>query len=132
MVDEPLVLVVEDAAEIRDLMVQVLEGEGYRVATAADGAAGLAAALADPPALVLTDLVMPGLDGAELCRRLRADQRTRAVPVLVMTALAPQLAAASLAGCPHDGLLAKPFDLDRLFAAVAALCPLSALQPVVG
>ena len=122
--DEPVVLVVEDDIGILYLVAEALGGEGYRVATAPDGAAGLAAALADPPALVLTDLLMPGLDGAALCRRLRADPRTRAVPLLVMTALAPPRAAQELADCPHDGLLAKPFELDHLYDAVAAQCPL--------
>ena len=84
------------------------------------------ATLADPPPLVLTDLLMPGLYGAAFCRRLRADPRTRAVRLLIMTALAPPRAAEALDGCPHDGLIAKPYDLDRRYDAVAAHCPLPA------
>ena len=75
---------------------------------------------------MLAHLLMPGLDGAALCRLLRADPRTRAVRLLIMTALAPPRAAEALDGCPHDGLLAKPFDLDRRYDAVATHCPLPA------
>jgi DNA-binding response OmpR family regulator len=116
------VLVVDDEPEILGLLMEALGNEGYLVATASDGEAALAAALAVPPALVLTDLLLPGIDGADLCRRLKADPRTRAVPVLIMTALASSLAAEALVDCPHDGAFAKPFSLIDLFATIAALC----------
>ena len=121
--DGPRVLAVDDDAGSLGFMAEALGGEGYRVVTASDGAAGLAAATAAPPALVMTDLAMPGMDGGVLCQRLRADPRTARVPLLVLTALPASAAEEALEGCPHDRLLAKPFDLDSLFAAVAALCP---------
>lgn len=117
------VLVVDDEPNILGLLVDALGGEGYQVLTAPDGEAALAAATAVPPSLVLTDLLLPGMNGAELCRRLKADPRTRAVPVFVMTALVPSLAADLLADCPHDGVFTKPFSLGRLFAAIAEFCP---------
>ena len=112
------VLVVDDDPAIRAVLMDLLVEEGYRVAVAADGAAGLAAAFTEPPALVLTDLAMPGLGGEEVCRRLRSDPRTRHVPLLVISALPRSAARERLADCPHDGFLAKPFDLDDLLAAV--------------
>lgn len=116
--DQLAVLVVDDDPAIRAVVADLLSEEGYRVAVAADGAAGLAVALGDPPALVLTDLAMPGLGGEEVCRRLRADPRTRHVPLIVISALPAHTARARLDGCPHDGYLAKPFDLSDLLATV--------------
>ena len=121
--EAPAVLVVDDSRVIRELIAEAFVGAGYRVSTAADGAAGLAAALADPPALVVTDLQMPAMDGAALCRRLMHDPRTRAVPVLVVTALPAAAAAARLACCPPDGVALKPYDLDALLRVVADLLP---------
>ena len=125
MVEERLarVLVVDDEPKILGLLVDALGGQGYRVATAPDGETALAAATAAPPSLVLTDLLLPGLDGASLCRQLKADPRTRAVPVLIMSAMASSLVAEALADCPHDGVFGKPFSLVHLFTAIAAFCP---------
>jgi two-component system cell cycle response regulator len=61
---------------------------------------------------------MPGLGGEEVCRRLRADPRTCHVPLIVISALPAAAARARLADCPHDGYLAKPFDLNDLLAVV--------------
>lgn len=112
------ILVVEDDLGIAALLTDVLEDEGYRVTTSVDGAAVLLA-LASPPDLVLTDVLMPGLDGTEVCRQLKADPRTRAVPVVLMTALPPDLVAARIAGCAYEGLLHKPFDVSTILATVA-------------
>ena len=109
----PTVLLVEDQPAILELLAEALLGAGYRVAAAADGSAALAAALADPPAL----------DGAALCRRLMAHPRTRAVPVLVVTALPPAAAAARLTCCPPTGLAHKDAGLDGILRAAAALLP---------
>ena len=82
-----------------------------------DGAA-LATAHSEPPALILLDAMMPGMDGPEVCRRLTADPRTAQVPVVFLTALPTQALAARLGDCPHDGVLAKPFRLDDVLAVV--------------
>jgi CheY-like chemotaxis protein len=119
----PKVLVVDDSRLIRTLIAEAIGGAGYRVSTAADGEAGLAAALAEPPDLVVTDLHMPALDGAALCQRLMADPRTRAVPVLIVTALPAAEAAVRLAACPPNGLAHKGDGLDGILRAVAALLP---------
>ena len=111
------VLVVEDSPELAATLVDLLELEGYAAVAAADGAA-LAAALADPPALVLLDVMMPGMDGPEVCRRLKADPHTWHVPVVFVTAVADTALAARLGDCPHDGVLHKPFAADDLFAVV--------------
>ena len=111
------VLVVEDDSSIAQVLTTLLEDEGYRVATGVDGQA-LASALADPPGLVLLDVMMPGMDGLEVCRRLKSDSRTRDVPVIFVTAMPPDLLAAHLGDCPYEALIRKPFTLDEVLAAV--------------
>lgn len=113
----PLVLVVEDNADMRAWFVEELR-EGWRVATAVDGEHGLARARALAPALVLSDVMMPRLDGLALARRLRAETAT---PILLVSAKAgatDREAALAVA----DSWLAKPFSSQDLRAAVQRLC----------
>ena len=111
------ILIVEDEPEIAELLAALLADEGYAAAISVDGAA-VETAQADPPALVLLDVMMPGMDGPEVCRRLKADPRTAHVPIVFVTALVPHVLGARLDDCPHEGVLHKPFDLDDLVAVV--------------
>lgn len=115
--DTALVLVVEDDPAITSVLTEVLADEGYRVA-AGIGGQGLALALADPPDIVLLDVMMPGMDGPEVCRRLRADPRTQDVPIVFVTALPPLVLRQRLSGCSHQGIIQKPFALDDLLTTV--------------
>ena len=110
----PTILVVEDEEPVQQLVAALLDGEGYHVLVASDGAQALALVHADRPDLIFTDLMMPVIDGVELCRRLRADERTRQVPIVVMTAAGRSQSEVA----PADAYLAKPFDLDALLALV--------------
>ncbi|WP_028996424.1 response regulator [Azohydromonas australica] len=119
----PLVLVVDDSLTVRRATQRLLEREGYRVALAKDGVEALALLEQEPPALVLTDLEMPRLDGFELLRRLRAEPRWQALPVIVITSRrAPRHRelAASL-GVEH--YLGKPCAQEELLALVAGYSP---------
>ena len=111
------VLVVEDDPGVAETLVDILGDEGYAVAAAADGAA-LEAALADPPGLVLLDVMMPGMDGPEVCRRLKADPRTAGVPVVFLTAVGDPALGARLGDCAHEGVVHKPFTLAELLTVV--------------
>ena len=111
------ILIVDDNPAMVRLLADVLEDEGYIVATV-DGLEVIELAQATPPRLVLLDVMMPGLDGPEVCRRLRADARTQAVPIVLVTALPPATLAVQLRGCPYDELLPKPFALDAVLAIV--------------
>ena len=113
----PLVLLVEDHADLREYVRQHLAGR-YRVLEAADGAAGLAAARAHRPDLVLSDVMMPRLDGVGLTRALRADPALADVPVVLLTAWTDE--ASTLAGLEAgaDDYLGKPFSPDELVARV--------------
>ncbi len=112
------ILIVEDELILTEVLSAVLEDVGYRVVTVADGGAGLAALPTTQPDLVLCDVMMPVMDGREMCRRMQADPAYRDVPVVLMTA-APTLV--SPADCNYAALIRKPFDLDRLLDVINAL-----------
>ncbi|UYZ57789.1 7TM diverse intracellular signaling domain-containing protein [Hymenobacter latericus] len=109
----PLVLVVEDNPEVRDYIRTCLAAE-FRVRTANDGAHGLALLKDLEPDLVVSDLMMPQLDGLELCRRLRADEHTSHIPVILLTARAGDEARLTSFGLGADEYLTKPFHPEEL------------------
>ena len=111
VVAQPLVLVVDDEPNIIEFLRYALEDSGYRVATARDGLDALAEVRRERPSFVLTDLMMPRLDGWELCRRLREDSAMQGVPLLAMSAVANR-------GVDVDAFLPKPFDMDDLLNAL--------------
>ena len=113
----PLVLVVEDNADLRTFVCGHL-AEHYRVAEAPDGRAGLAAARAHRPDLVLSDVMMPDLDGIALTRALKADARLSDVPVVLLTARADEASVLAGLGAGADDYLAKPFSPAELRARV--------------
>ncbi len=119
----PHVLIVDDNEEMRRYLRRHLELQ-YRVSEAADGEEALECLRSDPPGLVLSDVVMPGLDGIELCRTVRADPATSTLPVVLLTARGdtPTLVAGTTAGA--DAFLVKPFDADALVAILENLIEL--------
>jgi diguanylate cyclase (GGDEF)-like protein len=112
------VLVADDDADILALVQMTLELDGYDVEAVGDGQAALDSVLADPPDIVLLDVMMPGLDGVEVVRRLRASGATAAVPVLLLTArgLSADRVEGLTAGA--DDYIVKPFDSDELLARI--------------
>ncbi|MEQ8234360.1 MAG: response regulator transcription factor [Gammaproteobacteria bacterium] len=113
------VLVVDDERHLADGIAENLAAEGYAVAVAYDGAAGLDAALADPPDLVVLDVMMPRLDGYEVCTRLRA--AGLATPVLFLTVKADAGDRIEGLEAGADDYLGKPFHLRELLLRVAAI-----------
>lgn len=111
------IFVVEDDLQIAAMLTDFLEGEGYRVRTGVNGSA-LTAALAEPPALVLLDMMMPGLDGIEFCRRFRNNPATAHIPVVFVTAAPPELFEARLRTIEYQQLIRKPFTLDEILTTV--------------
>ena len=111
----PLVLLVEDNPDVRGFLRQTL-GRRYRIAEAASGDAGLAQAHAEIPDLVISDVMMPEMDGLELCRRLRAESRLSAVPVILLTARASEESKLEGLGAGADDYLTKPFGAAELHA----------------
>jgi signal transduction histidine kinase/DNA-binding response OmpR family regulator len=117
--DAPHVLVVDDNADMRDYIASLLSGE-YAVETAPDGVAALEQARARPPDLVLTDVMMPHLDGFGLLGALQADPATMGVPVIMLSARAGEEGTIEGLQAGADDYLIKPFAARELLARVAA------------
>jgi CheY-like chemotaxis protein len=108
------ILVVDDDPSIRTMLTLVLQAEGYRVTTAANGAQALLEVARDPPSAMLLDMQMPVLDGWGVARSLR--EQGRWVPTVVMTAASHAAHWSTEVGA--EGFLPKPFDIDELIVAV--------------
>lgn len=142
--ERPTVLIVEDDSSIADLIGDVLESADYRAVIARNGRTALAIARRERPALVLTDMMMPEVDGAEFVRRMRSTPATSGIPVVMMSSVRPAVAApgegAASAQWLDQGVLralpqaqftrvgdevipflAKPFDIDDLVEVVDVL-----------
>ena len=112
------ILVVDDDRRITSLLRRALRAEGYEVRTANDGAEGLTRARERQPDLLVLDLLMPGIDGLEVCRRLREEGD---LPILILTAKDETEDRVRGLDTGADDYLVKPFDLDELLARVRAL-----------
>ncbi|SEN32915.1 Signal transduction histidine kinase [Stigmatella aurantiaca] len=119
------VLLADDNADIREYVRRLLTGRGWTVEAVPDGEAALASALARPPDLVLTDMMMPRLDGFGLMRALKGHETTRHVPVIVLSARAGEEATVEGMEQGADDYLAKPFSAKELLSRVAARLELS-------
>ena len=112
------VLVADDNADMRDYLARLLRTAGYQVTAVSDGQAALEAVRSGPPDLVISDVMMPRLDGLGLVGQLRADARTAAVPVLLLSARAGQEASVEGLRAGADDYLVKPFSAVELLARV--------------
>jgi DNA-binding response OmpR family regulator len=115
------ILIVEDDLETRRYYIDILAAHGFLIEEAHNGFQALEKATASRPHLILTDIAVPGLDGIELCRRLRADDRTRDVPVLAVTAYGDRQYPVRALQAGADVVLIKPFDADVLVAEARRL-----------
>jgi putative two-component system response regulator len=123
------ILIVDDAPANLELLSDLLRGRGYEPRPSLSGAAALAAAQADPPDLILLDVDMPGMDGYEVCRRLKADERLRDIPVIFVSAVFTQtedkVKALALGAVDY---VSKPFQAEEVYARVATHLRLRGLQ----
>jgi len=115
------VLVVEDEPDIRALIVHHLERDGFRCRTAGSGSEALAAVRTAAPDLVLLDVMLPGMDGLEVCRRLRADAAAATVPIIMLTAKADEVDRVVGLELGADDYVSKPFSPKELVARVRAV-----------
>src|SRR6267142_2584655 len=113
------ILIIEDETPMRTALADVLEGEGYRALTAADGEIGLRRAIDEKPDLILLDIMMPKLDGFAVCAELR--RLANPVPVLMLTAKGQVEDRVAGLDAGADDYLVKPFSTDELLARVRAL-----------
>jgi two-component system cell cycle response regulator DivK len=112
------ILVIEDQEDNRQILRDLLTNADFEVIEAVDGEAGLAAATAHQPDLILMDIQLPGIDGYEATRRLKADAALQAIPIIAVTsyALGGDADKARAAGC--DGYISKPYSPRQLLAKV--------------
>jgi CheY-like chemotaxis protein len=111
-----LILVVDDEMAILEILQELLTEAGYEIAIAHDGREGLSRLAEQPPSLVLSDVMMPFLDGLDLARAIEANPAYRKIPVVLMTAGGQSVIAADV---PHAAFVPKPFDIDDLLGTLA-------------
>ena len=112
------ILVIDDEIMILEMLCAFLVGEGWQVTTASNGQEGLERLASVQPTVVVSDVMMPVLDGWELCRRMQADARYQSISLVLMSALRT---SSSLTGCHYAALLRKPFELDELLRTITGL-----------
>jgi DNA-binding response OmpR family regulator len=115
------VLIVDDEFGLADITADLLTEAGYDVALAINGKLGLASLATRRADIVITDLMMPVMDGSELIRRMRADPALAGIPTILMTAL-PEAVPVG-AGALHDAVLVKPFNITELLEVMQQLLP---------
>jgi len=117
----PRILIIEDERGLTDVLNYNLAREGYEVIVAHDGQEGLRKAQMQLPDLILLDLMLPGMDGLEVCRQLRAGELTRAVPILMLTAKAEETDQVVGFSMGADDYVTKPFSVKVLLQRIKAL-----------
>ncbi|MGQ0554266.1 MAG: response regulator [Planctomycetota bacterium] len=115
------ILIVDDEPDIREILQYTLAREGYEVLTAGDGKAALVAARRHLPAVMLLDLMLPGADGLEVCRQIRAEPSTAGIAILMVTAKGEESDVVLGLGLGADDYIAKPFKPNELLARVRAV-----------
>ena len=115
------VLIVDDDPDIREIMVQLLSVQGYEVAVASDGFEAGSKVMDFKPDLLVLDLVMPGMDGFEVCKRIKKNPRTSQIKVLAVTGYDTDENRDRIMKAGADGFLAKPVDNHRLLEEVKSL-----------
>jgi len=117
----PRILIVEDDNDISALIQHYLKKDGYEGEIIPDGGRALAAAREKPPDLIILDLMLPGLNGVEVCRALRADNRTASLPIVMVTARGEESERVLGLDSGADDYIVKPFSPNELMARVRAL-----------
>lgn len=124
------ILVVDDEPDILSMLVYHLSREGYRVTTAVNGQGAISTAQADRPDLILLDLMLPGMDGYEVLQRLRREEATATIPVILLTARTQEEERVRGFEVGADDYITKPFSARELMLRVDALLRRSKAEPV--
>ena len=132
MIPYPTVLVVDDVTANRETLLELLDSKGYRIVEAASGPEALKLATESPPDLVLLDVMMPGMDGYEVCRRLRAEAILAEVPVIMITALDDEMSRLAGIEAGADDFITKPFHGAELRARVRTILRLNHYRRLMG
>jgi phosphate regulon transcriptional regulator PhoB len=123
------ILIIEDERDIVETLEYNLKKEGYRVAKAYDGITGLKMAESKIPSLILLDLMLPGLSGLDICRKLKKDERTAGVPIIITTAKGGESDRIVGLELGADDYIVKPFSISELMARIKAVLRRSEKKP---
>jgi two-component system, OmpR family, alkaline phosphatase synthesis response regulator PhoP len=115
------ILVIDDEKDLTELVRYNLEKEGFTVRSALDGESGLSLATKEPPDLVVVDLMLPGIDGLDVCRALRSDKRTTRIPIIMLTAKSAESDRILGLELGADDYVTKPFSPRELVARIKAV-----------
>ena len=126
------ILIVEDEPDILEVLEYNLKRESYRVLTAKSGTAGLALSRSENPDLVLLDLMLPGMDGIDVCRKIKEDPLTRSIPIVMVTAKGEESDVVLGLGMGADDYVTKPFSPRELIARVKTVLRRGPLREDVG
>jgi DNA-binding response OmpR family regulator len=118
---KPKVLIIEDEADIIEFMQYNLEREGFVVFSARDGERGFSEAVKRKPSLILLDLMLPSMDGTELCRLLKEKEQTKSIPIIMVTAKGEESDKVLGLGMGADDYVTKPFSPKELAARIRAV-----------
>jgi len=115
------ILIVEDSKNTSGVLKEVLESEGYIVCLAGDGVAGIAMARREKPDLILLDLLLPKLNGYEVCNSVKRDNLTRHIPILVISTMDSPESLEKIKFCGAQNFMKKPYNLDDLLGEIKRL-----------
>jgi DNA-binding response OmpR family regulator len=124
------VLVVEDDRDIADLVARYLQKSGFEVSVLSSGARALAAIVQQPPDVIVLDLMLPEVNGTEVCRSIRSNEKTASTPIIMLTARADEAERVAGLEMGADDYLTKPFSPNELVARVRALLRRAERRPV--
>jgi two-component system alkaline phosphatase synthesis response regulator PhoP len=131
-VAKPKILVIEDEPDILEVLQYNLEREGHKVIACRNGEQGLSRIRTDNPDLVILDLMLPGMDGVEVCRQVKSDPVTRGIPIIMVTAKGEESDIVLGLGIGADDYLSKPFSPRELVARVKVVLRRGALRDESG
>ena len=117
------ILIIEDSKTTSVVLKEVLEAEGHTVVTAGDGVAGIALARREKPDLILLDLLLPKLNGYEVCNAVKRDNNTRHIPILVISTMDSPESIEKVKVCGAKNFMKKPYNLEDLLREIKRLLP---------
>lgn len=115
------ILIIEDYPATSEMMSSILEAEGFKSLVAMEGASGLEMARSQKPDLILLDVMMPGMSGFQVCEKLKADEKTRGIPVIIVSVRGTEENIKKGEKLGADGYVPKPFDPFDLVARIKKL-----------
>ncbi len=122
--DKTRILIIEDSKNTSGVLKEVLESEGYIVCLAGDGVSGIAMARRERPDLILLDLLLPKLNGYEVCNNLKRDNLTRHIPILIISTMDSPESLEKIKLCGAQNFMKKPYNLDNLLSEIKRLLTL--------